>query len=89
MEKKEILVEGIKSTGRLYCKSGRRNAYRDAFFKGQGASRRDPTWSKEKKMHTCCNSHLPWRHYAKCLKAARNAPDDLSDIDLSKMSVSH
>lgn len=54
--------------------------YRKAFITGLGASTKDPTWNRSGHEHTCCQSKVPWRHKAKCIKAARNAPDDLSDL---------
>lgn len=53
--------------------------YRKEFIKGHGASTKDPTWNREKHIHTCCFSKATWRHKAKCKKVLRE-DDDFSDL---------
>lgn len=66
-------VQGIRSVNSLYCKTGRLNGYRDAFKKGLGASRKDSTWDREQKLHTCCLSKVAWKHKSKCEVALKNS----------------
>lgn len=63
-----------------YLWYGLDSVYRNMIARGQGASRKDPTWSKSLSIHTCCKSKYPWRHFKDCKKALRNCPDDLSDL---------
>ena len=67
---KNIDVKGIRTTGKLYCKTGKINGYRDAFKKGYGASRKEKTWNG--KIHTCCRSKVAWRHKATCKRLEGN-----------------
>ena len=53
--------------------------YRTEFIKGRGASKKDPTWNRQKHIHTCCQSKVPWRHKAQCRKILKDT-DDFSDI---------
>lgn len=50
----------------IYTTTGIKNAYRVAFAKGEGASRRDSTFDKRQGMHTCCRSKVAWRHKVAC-----------------------
>lgn len=50
----------------IITSTGLSNAYRVAFAKGQGASRKDKTFNKEKGMHNCCSSKVAWRHRVNC-----------------------
>lgn len=82
-KRKEILVEAIKSTASLYCKSGRVNEYRRSFLMGTGATPHESTFDKRlgtRGGHKCCGSKVWWRHKVTCKNAVRNAPDDLSDL---------
>jgi hypothetical protein len=81
----EIPIRGSLSAftkeERLYY--GLDGVYRAYFAKGLGGSAKDVTWSKKRHMHVCCGCRYPWRHFAHCPKAPRNATDDLSDLSLS------
>lgn len=82
-DQKQILVSALKSTNSLYCTTGRKNAYRDAFHTGLGASRGDETFDPKLGVrggHRCCGSKVEWRHKVTCSNAVRNAPDDYSDL---------
>lgn len=61
----ELSVDDRKRFG-LITKTGIPNAYRTAFALGQGASRRDSTFNKQKGIHTCCGSKVAWRHKTAC-----------------------
>ena len=50
----------------IITRTGIQNAYRVAFAKGQGASRKDSTFDKTKGIHTCCGSRVAWRHKVDC-----------------------
>lgn len=52
--------------------------YRKEWLKGRGASTKDATWNRQKRIHTCCKSKVPWRHKANCwrLKEDQNEGND-------------
>lgn len=50
----------------IFTSTGIKNAYRVAFAKGEGASRKDRTFNKELGIHTCCGSKVAWRHKVNC-----------------------
>lgn len=50
----------------LITSTGIPNAYRVAFALGQGASRKDSTFSRSDGIHTCCGSRVSWRHKTAC-----------------------
>jgi len=81
MDKENKLVEAINSTNYLYCKTGRRNAYRKAFLDGQGASRKEATWNEEKHYHTCCGSKVAWRHKIDCKREELEGNKKWKDLE--------
>ena len=67
----------------VVCSTGRMNAYRWAYYQGVGASPKDSTFDPNlgtRGGHKCCGSKVCWRHKSNCKMAAKNAPDDLSDL---------
>ena len=50
----------------ITTRTGIGNAYRIAFALGQGASRKDKTYDRSRRMHTCCGSKVSWRHKVGC-----------------------
>lgn len=69
MEKKPILVTALKTTGNLYCTTGRKNEYRRAFLQGLGASPKESTFDPKlgkRGGHSCCGSKVWWRHKVLC-----------------------
>jgi hypothetical protein len=66
--------ESIKDIPRL--PSGHLNDYRRAQFLGQGASRKDPEWDKQRRVMTCCGSKVYWRHKVACPKLEGTLPPD-------------
>jgi hypothetical protein len=65
---KELTVTERKRYG-LYLAGGGINDYRLYKMKGQGASRKDPTFDPSlgrRGGHSCCNSRVEWRHRVDC-----------------------
>lgn len=76
-------IEAILSVGNLYLPNGRKNAYRAAFAEGVAGNIRDTTFDPSigaRGGHRCCGSKVWWRHKVSCKNAAKNGPDDLSDL---------
>lgn len=48
------------------CSTGRKNAYRYSFLKGQGGSAKEETWNRDSHIHNCCKSRVSWRHKTDC-----------------------
>jgi hypothetical protein len=46
--------------------NGQKNYYRIMVMKGQGGSSREETWNRDRHVHTCCLSRVPWRHKTGC-----------------------
>ena len=63
---KNCLVQALRTTNSLICKTGIENAYRRAFLDGRGSSIKDGTFNKKKREHTCCGSKVVWRHKVCC-----------------------
>ena len=62
----------------MICSTGIKNSYRISFAKGQGASRRDETVTKDGKGHTCCGSKVVWRHKTACPRMEGTLPPDFN-----------
>lgn len=44
------------------------------------AYKKDPTWNREERTHTCCSSRVHWRHKADCQRLAELNSDNLADL---------
>lgn len=81
---REIMVTALKDKpAPLYCKTGRINEYRRAFYQGNGGSPKDKTFDPAigtRGGHSCCGSKVWWRHKLGCKNSFKNAPEDLSDL---------
>ena len=61
-----IVFKSIAQRNGAICSTGRKNAYRYAFLKGQGGSMKETTWDSVSKKHSCCQSKVSWRHKTAC-----------------------
>lgn len=82
---KGIFVTALKENNQapLVTSTGIVNEYRLAYYQGLGASPKDDTFDRSigvRGGHKCCGSKVYWRHKVDCPKAAKNAPDDYSDL---------
>lgn len=64
----------------MYCPKGKLNSDKYEKLIYGYFSTKDTTWSKVKKIHTCCKSSRASRHKAGCTERVRNSSDDLSDL---------
>lgn len=50
----------------MIMSNGKENFYRIMFAKGQGGSKKESSWNRNKHQHDCCQSKVPWRHRTSC-----------------------